>query len=103
MPTFPRVPLPANLDLLGEHRTIQVNHCRQPDCSNFGVPARHKKQKPGPSPDRDPAYKVHSTAKGQFPSLRCKSRGENPPMKSNASIATEVERLIEADGLRTPL
>ena len=103
MPKATRLPPPADLDLIGERRTIQVNHCRRPDCDNFAVPARHEKQQTGPSRDRDPAYKVDRAGRGQLPSLRCKSCGEKPPLKSNASIAAEVERLIEADGLRTPL
>ena len=97
--TLPRVPLPATGDLIGEDRTIQVNHCRVPSCENFGVPARHEPQKPGPSPDRDPAYKLHSTSKGQIPSLRCKACLDNPPVKSNASVVSEIERLAEAGGL----
>lgn len=98
MTTHPRVPLPATVDLIGEDRTIQVNHCRVPSCENFGVPARHETQKPGPSPDRDPAYKLHSTNKGQIPSLRCKACQDNPPVKSNASVASEIDRLAEAGG-----
>ena len=97
----PRVPLPAAVKLPGDGRTIQVNHCRQPACENFGEPARHEPQKPGPSPDRDPAYKLHSTSKGQIPSIRCKVCGDNPPVKSNASVVKEIQRLTEADGLWT--
>ncbi len=99
MEARPRVPLPATSDLIGEERTIQVNHCRMPACANFGVPARHEPQKPGPSPDRDPAYKLHSTSKGQIPSLRCKACGDNPPVKSNASVGDEIQRLVESGGL----
>ena len=93
--------MPAPADLIGEERTIQVNHCRQPTCQNFGVPARHETQKPGPSPGRDPAYKLHSTSKGQIPSLRCKLCLDNPPVKSNASVVSEVQRLADAGGLWT--
>ena len=95
----PRVPEPAICELLGEEAAIQVNHCRMPACENFGLPARHEPQKPGPSPNRDMRYKVHSTNKGQSASIKCKSCGENPPLKSNASIVREAERLIEAGGL----
>ena len=72
-----------------------------PDCANFGVPARHQHGKPGPSANRDPHYKVHSTAKGQIPSVRCKSCKDNPPLKSNASISTEIKRLLDIGGLYT--
>ncbi len=100
-PKRPRVPPPAVLDLFGEPLRIQVNHCRMPGCENFGLPARHEPQSPGPSPNRDPAYKLHSTAKGQIPSLKCKACGENPPVKSNGGVAAEVQRLVHADGLLT--
>ena len=97
----PRVPLPATIDLIGDKRTVQVNHCRMPDCDNFGIPARHQHGKRGPSPDRDMHYKVHSTLKGTVPSVRCKSCLDNPPMKSNACIAAEFERLVDLSGIRT--
>lgn len=44
----PRVPLPATIILPGIERDIQVNHCKMPDCRNFGVPARTKHAKPDP-------------------------------------------------------
>ena len=95
----PRVPLPAQVDLAGAPMNIQVNHCKTPDCANFGVPARTKPGKTGPSPDRDMNYKVHATAKGQIPSIKCKACGQNPPMKSNAGVAEEARRLLEDGGI----
>ena len=95
----PRVPLPATTDLFGCEHTLQINHCRMPHCHNYGVPARTEHGKPGPSADRDLAYKVHSTSKGTIPSIRCKACLDNPSMKSNASIVREIERLADADGL----
>ena len=74
----PRVPIPDTIDLIGEQRTIQVNHCRMPDCKNFGIPARHQHGKREPSDDRDMHYKVHSTSKGTVPSVRCKSCNDKP-------------------------
>ena len=101
MPEYSRVPLPATIDLIGQQTTLQVNHCRNPHCENFGVPARTERGKPGPSPDRDMAYKVHSTSKGTTPSIRCKSCGGNPPpLKSNAGIAAEIERMLTTGGIR---
>ena len=100
VPELPRVPIPHEVDLINKPRSIQVNHCRNPHCANYGVPARTEKQGPGPSPDRDMNYKTHSTSKGQVPSIRCKSCQNNPPLKSNAGIASEVARLIDAGGLR---
>ena len=73
-----------------------------PASDNFGQPASHLPQKPGPSPNRDTRYKIHSTNKGQVPSIKCKSCGENPPLKSNECIALEIERLAGSHGLLTP-
>ena len=95
----PRVPLPATTQLIGTQRNIQVNYCRIPDCDNFGVPAQSEHAKPGPSKGRDPNYIVQATKKGTVPSLRCKACRDNPPIKSNAAIAAEIERLTDADGL----
>lgn len=97
----PRVPLPATITLPSSERTIQVNHCKMPTCSNFGVPARWQPGKTGPSPDRDMHYKVHSTSKGKIPSIRCKGCLDNPPIKSNSSIVREIERLAEESGIWT--
>lgn len=97
----PRVPLPAAIDVAGRKRTVQVNHCRMPNCDNFGLPARHQHGKRGPSQDRDMHYKVHSTAKGTVPSVRCKSCKDNPPIKSNEAIAAEVRRMVDLGGLHT--
>ena len=97
----PRVPPPATFILPGSERTIQINHCKMPSCANFGVPARSQPGKTGPSPDRDQHYKVHSTSKGTVPSIRCKACKDNPPVKSNASIVREIERLSEESGIWT--
>ena len=70
-----------------------------PDCDNFGVPARSEHGKPGRSKDRDMHYQVQSTKRGAVPSVRCKSCYDNPPIKSNAGIVAEIERLTESDGL----
>ena len=99
MSTQPRIPFPANIHLVGETRHIQVNHCRMPDCNNYSVPAQSVHTKPGPSADRDPNYTVESTKRGTVPSIRCKSCRDNPPIKSNAAIAAEFDRLVHIDGL----
>ena len=62
--------------------SIQVNHCRMPNCDNYGIPAFTKRVRSGPSSDRDPHYRVHSTNKGRVPSLKYKCCGEEPPIKS---------------------
>ena len=100
-PTGPRVPLGATAVLPTTSVDIQVNHCRNPNCSNYGVPAQTKRQKPDPNPDRDRAYKRKGTNKGLVPAIQCHACGESPPLRSNASIAAEIERLIGEDRLRT--
>ena len=97
----PRVPRHAVANLVNRESTIQVNHCRNPGCENYGAAPRTMPGKTGPSAGRDPNYKLHSTSGGLAPALMCKSCGESPPIKSNAGIADEIERLIGLDGLRT--
>ena len=55
----------------------------------------------GPSQDRDMHYKLHSTKGGQIPSVRCKACLDNPPIRFNASIVKEIERLVEESGIWT--
>ena len=90
-----RVPETANARILGEPFPIQTNHCRTPGCANFGVPARTKRGKTGPSKDRDLRYKVNSTAKGQEPAIECKECKGKGAIRSNAAIAEEIERIAD--------
>lgn len=97
----PRVPLPAPVEIVGDKQTIQVNHCRMPDCANFGIPALHEGVKRGPSPHhKDPSYNASTTGAGR-PAIRCKACRSHPPLKSNAAIADEIKRLVEVGGLLT--
>ena len=100
-PAKSRVPPPVEAQVVGVSRTLQVNHCRSPHCENYGLPAQVEPVKPGPSKGRDPGYKVHSTSRGATPSIRCKACLDNPPMKSNAGIAAELQRMIEGGGILT--
>ena len=100
-PDGPRVPLHAVADIVNQQKTIQVNHCRNPACSNYGARSRTMPGRTGPSAERDPSYRLHSTNRGLVPALLCKSCGESPPVKSNAGIAAAIARLIETDGLWT--
>ncbi len=90
-----RVPETANAGILGDMFPIQTNHCRTPGCANFGVPARTRPGKRGPSKDRDPHYALISTSKGQEPALRCKECNGKGAIRSNAAIAEEVERIAD--------
>ena len=74
---------------------IQVNHCKNPSCANFGVPPTHVGRRPktaagtvaGPGD-----YVVVASGKGQ-PMLRCEICGEHIPMQSNLAIAEELIRI----------
>ena len=70
-----------------------------PACDNFGVPAKTDHVRPGKSANRDPHYKLGGHKKAFVSVLRCKSCNENPPIKSNAGIVAEIERLTATDGL----
>ena len=67
-------------------RIIQVNTRTEPG-------------KTGPSEDRDPHYKPHSTKGGTIPAVRCKACLDMPPVRSNTSIAQEVARLAAESGI----
>ena len=88
-----RVPETANASVLGDAFPVQVNHCRTPGCANFGVPARTKPGKTGPSADRDQRYKLTSTSKGQEPAIECKACKGKGAVRSNEAIAEEIERI----------
>ena len=90
-----RVPETDNARILGDTFPIQTNHCRTPGCANFGVPARTRPGKTGPSTDRDLRYKLTSTAKGQEPAVECKACNGKGAIRSNAAIAEEVERIAD--------
>ena len=94
-PRTVRVPETANASILGTPFPVQVNHCRTPGCANFGVPARTKPGKTGPSKDRDLHYKLTSTAKGQEPAIECKECRGKGAVRSNAAIAEEIERIAD--------
>ncbi|UEX77991.1 IS1 family transposase [Sediminicurvatus halobius] len=74
---------------------IQVNHCKNPVCENFGLAARNK--------GKDPAYtrvgansrppRIGEKAKSIPPSVRCKSCGETIPLKSNAGVVDTIDIL----------
>jgi len=69
---------------------IQVNHCKNPRCENFGVPPNNKKAHLA-APTRGD-YVVVATGKDK-PSLKCSLCGEIFPMHSNLAIAEELLRI----------
>ena len=100
-PEGPRIPRHAAADLVGQQRTVQVNHCRSPSCENYGVAPRTMPGKTGPGGGRDPHYRLHSTNSGQVPALLCKACNQKPPVKANNAIAEEIDRLIGLSNWRT--
>lgn len=70
---------------------IQVNFCKNPACSNYGVPAAQSTSKAGEGRD---GYAVVGAGKG-IPVLKCHSCGEYPPLKSNQGIHEELDRLAD--------
>lgn len=72
---------------------IQVNHCKNPLCLNFGRPACEDRQPRGPgAADRGrDSYKVRG--KATKPELCCTLCDETLPLKSNLAIKEELDRL----------
>jgi len=69
-----------------EHGGFQVNHCKSPACSNYGVPPEQT------SVRGENRYTLDSRNRG-ISSCICTSCGEGFPLKSNLGIAEEVERM----------
>ncbi len=85
----------AKLRIPPEADGIQVNFCKNPACSNFGIPAsqtvaRGEKAKAQPN-----SYTVVAAGAG-LPMLRCNACGEHMPMKSNQGVAEELARMRSA-------
>lgn len=79
---------------------IQINFCKNPACVNYGVAPSPTVQrgKAGGTPD---AYVVSSSGAG-VPVLECRSCHEFPPIKSNAGVAEERDRLLSSLAGRPP-
>ncbi len=89
---LPRVPPPA--------ASIQVNHCKNPLCLNFGVPPKplaakaHGRPRKGVvhQPVEPGDYQISAESKGN-PRFNCELCGDNFPMQSNLAIAEELLRI----------
>jgi hypothetical protein len=96
-PTIYRIPPTSQLKLgANPAQPLQVNFCKNPQCENFGIPAREEPVKPGPSADRDIHYKVTNTSEGRIPAILCKCCNEKIPIKSNTGITAEFERISQS-------
>lgn len=76
---------------------IQVNFCKNPACSNYGVSPKYVVKRGRPSPGQDAfqdTYIIQAHAAG-IPTLNCRVCGEVPRVKSNTAIAEERARLLK--------
>ena len=91
----PRIPEPSG--------DIQVNACKNPRCPNFNVPAIQREKKKGGdhSANKDPHYKSTSVG-AKAPGLECLGCGEVFAVKSNAGIASEVDRISSYLNVKEP-
>lgn len=71
---------------------IQVNFCKNPACSNYGIAPKSAVLLGRTGQGVQDNYVVQ--ASGGIPVLHCRVCGENPPVKSNAAIAQERARLL---------
>ena len=78
-----------------EHSGVQVNHCKSPRCTNYGVAAE---QKSVPGSNR---YTLE--AKKGISSCLCTSCAVEFPLKSNIGIVEEVERIASYLSSPAPL
>lgn len=72
---------------------IQVNFCKNPACSNYGVSPKSSIERDRGKTNQD-TYIV--TAHGaNIPSINCRLCGEEPRIKSNIAVAEERARLLQ--------
>lgn len=74
---------------------IQVNFCKNPLCSNYGIPASNERQARGRNQSNTDSYTLSGGHSGHRHRsfLLCKKCGEYPPIKSNLGIFEELERM----------
>lgn len=73
---------------------LQVNFCKNPKCSNFGIPPRVQVLRGGAAHGgKSDQYSRWSSGQTSMPLMRCNRCGEAFPLKSNHGIVEEVERL----------
>ena len=79
---------------------IQVNCCKNPACSNFGIPHLTKQEMAGrKKAPRGSRYGTSGSGRAKF--INCRSCNENIPIKSNHAIADELYRFESY--LETPI
>jgi transposase-like protein len=83
---IPRIPV--------EFEGIQVNHCKTPPCSNFGIPAEQTSTRGTASRINPNRYTVIGASAG-LPFCRCNACSESFPLKSNVGIVQEADRMCD--------
>lgn len=95
---MPEISSPAHPPIPAEVAGIDVNHCKNPACANFGVPASlvkfRRKAGTGLAITPGTAYSLVATGKSR-PSLVCMLCRESFSLKSNLAVAEEVMRFAE--------
>lgn len=81
---------PKKLRIPLEENGIQVNFCKNPSCTNFGIPASQTLLR-GILGQANP-YTVVAAGAG-YPHLRCNACREHIPIKSNLGVVEEIQRL----------
>ena len=79
---------------------IQLNHCKNPNCDNYGVPALNPKLKKSGEPKKGlgNAYRLTNSKTGK--SLTCKLCGSSTKLINNKAFVEESLRLNEIFRLR---
>lgn len=77
-----------------ETQGIQVNYCKNPQCANFGFPARANTTRGTAAHGGKGDGYARTGAFPGMPLMRCTLCSEIFPLKSNLAIAEERERLI---------
>lgn len=81
LPGLPRVPPPVD--------GIDVNHCKNPRCSAFGLPVSSTVAR---GPGAKNSHIIVAYGKDQ-PAARCNACGSHFPLKSNLGVAEELRRM----------
>ena len=84
-----RPALPATPSVPSHVEGVDVNHCKNPNCSAFGEPVAANVTR---GPGAINSHTVVATDKGQ-PAIRCNCCGYIYPMKSNFGVVEELRRM----------
>jgi transposase-like protein len=98
---FPDIKVPR---IPPEIRGIQINFCKNPTCSNFGVIPLEKVSLGAATRSSSPVqdtYKRGSAGAPGMPYLGCQLCGESFPIKSNRAVVEEIDRLSAPLRIRT--